>query len=124
MLKATKGYAVSEQEMRDIIDMYMPTVITGIDHVAWKIREKDQEDWTADDVAALAAYSYAHNMLKRLGIPQHAEGHGEADYDLPSVLDLMKSLRIKSEAIDRTLEKYPETQDILGRHKGRLFASY
>jgi hypothetical protein len=113
---------MTAQEMRDIIDMYMPTIITGIDHTAWKVREaRERDEWDVDDVAVLAAYSYAHNMLKRLGVPQKSEGHGEADYDLPSVLDLMKSLKKKSAAIDATLAKYPETKDTLGRVAGRLF---
>jgi hypothetical protein len=113
---------LTAKEMRDIIDMYMPTIITGIDHIAERVRAaREREEWDEDDVAVLAAYSYAHNMLKRLGVRQNANGYNEVDYDLPSVIDLMENLKARSKAIDKTIAAYPETKQILGRFEGRLF---
>lgn len=113
---------LTAEEMRNIIDMYMPTIITGIDHIASRVRvAREREEWDEDDIAVLAAYSYAHNMLKRLGVRQNANGYNEADYDLPSVLDLMENLKARSKAIDETIVAYPETKSILGRFEGRLF---
>jgi len=113
---------LTAEEMRNIIDMYMPTIITGIDHIASRVRAaREREEWDEDDIAVLAAYSYAHNMLKRLGVRQNANGYNEADYDLPSVLDLMENLKARSKAIDETIVAYPETKSILGRFEGRFF---
>lgn len=112
---------MTEQEMRDVIDMYMPTIITGINHMSERSHQKDREDWTEDDVATMAAYSYAHNMLKRLGAPQKSEGYGEANYDLPSVLDLIEMAKRRTKAIDKTIAEFPETRKYLGRFEGTIW---
>lgn len=113
---------LSAEEMLRILDTYMPTIITGVNHMAMKSREKPEEKWDEDDVATLAAYSYAHNMLHRLSGRQNVKN--DSDYDLPSVIDLMVNLRARSVAIDLTLEQFPETYLILGKYQGRLFGGH
>lgn len=112
------------QEMRDILDTYMPTIITGINHMSERSHRKDREDWTEDDIATMAAYSYAHNMLKRLAMDQDVrdskidEG---IDYDLPSVLDLIEMAKRRTAAIDKTLAEFPEARKYLGRYEGTIW---
>lgn len=112
---------MSEQtakELLALIDRYMPTVITGIDHLSSQAHQKPREDWTADDVAIMAAFSAAHHMMWRVvGQPDF----DAVEYDLPSVLDLMNSLKKRNAVIEKVLVQFPETRSLLGEFEGRFF---
>jgi hypothetical protein len=116
--------AETAEDVRAIVDLYMPTIITGINHMSERSHKKDREDWTEDDIATMAAYSYAHNMLKRLGAPQNVRSDqidSGIDYDLPSVLDLIEMAKRRTKAIDQTLAEFPEARKYLARFEGTIW---
>lgn len=77
------------ERQRTLIDMYLPTIITGLTEVVYQQAQKTRDELTPDEVGLRAALSAAHWLAKEFAHP--AEGTVEPLYDLPSVIDLLKT---------------------------------
>ena len=89
------GGKVSETESAEvaritkILDEHLPTVLTGLNEIVRSTYYEDRDELTPELVAARAALSAAHWIAKEVATGKAAKPL----YDLPSVLDLMKSLK-------------------------------
>ncbi|QWY83904.1 hypothetical protein SEA_A3WALLY_54 [Microbacterium phage A3Wally] len=83
------GSAEAEVErMRRVLDEALPAIFGAFAELAPETYGKSRDELTERDVAIRAGYSMVHYIAKEI-----ATGNGQGIYDLPSVLDLMKTLR-------------------------------
>lgn len=78
--------AAEVERMMLILDQHLPTILYGLQEALETANTKSRDELTPTEVALRAAYSAAHWIAKDI-----ATGGGEALYDLPSVLDLLKT---------------------------------
>lgn len=73
-----------------IIDQYLPTIIVGLQEACYdqETVHKSREELTPREVGLRAALSAAHSIVKKVS---DVAVQAEPIYDLPSVLDLMKT---------------------------------
>jgi hypothetical protein len=84
---------VKAEQVYEVIDRYLPTVLTGLNELNRAIGGLDPSDMTRMQVATRAAYSAAHGIAKDVTVLRGGRYIGDDDseaYDLPSVLDYME----------------------------------
>lgn len=83
------GSAEAEVErIREVLDQHLPAIFASYALLVSETLGRSGDELTERDVAIRAGYSAVHWIAKEV-----ATGSGEAIYDLPSVLDLMATLR-------------------------------
>jgi len=83
------GSAEAEVErMVQVLDQHLPAIFASYAFLVEETWGRSGDELTERDVAIRAGYSAVHWIAKEI-----ATGTGEGIYDLPSVLDLMKTLR-------------------------------
>jgi hypothetical protein len=99
------GTAEAEVErMRRVLDQHLPAIFGAFAVLHPETHGKSRDELTERDVAIRAGYSAVHWIAKEI-----ATGTGEGIYDLPSVVDLMRSYRTmkeRAESFEGYCERY------------------
>lgn len=74
--------------MRHVLDEALPAIFGAFAELVPETHGRSGDELTPRDVAIRSGYSMVHYIAKEI-----ATGNGQGIYDLPSVLDLMKTLR-------------------------------
>lgn len=83
------GSAEAEVErMKKVLDEALPAIFGAFAELVPETYGRSGDELTERDVAIRAGYSMVHYIAKEI-----ATGNGQGIYDLPSVIDLMKTLR-------------------------------
>lgn len=93
MTEYIAGSAEAEVErMRTVLDEALPAIFGAFAELVPETYGRSGDELTPRDVAIRSGYSMVHYIAKEI-----ATGNGQGIYDLPSVLDLMKTLRKERE---------------------------
>jgi hypothetical protein len=89
MIALAEAQQTELDRIHKILDAHLGTIIHGLGELVYNspATYKGRDELTPEEVALRAAYSAAHWIAKDIV----TDGSGEEKFDLPSVLDLMKT---------------------------------